>query len=206
MAPLAATRSADVAFVMTLAGPAITPVALDNGNLRHTLERQGLAREDVEEAMVVKRLSDHFARTREGWEESVAGWEGAAGKPWQPVFSHAGLPPSRDAWYSCYWRGMMTYDPVSALRVLQTPVLAIFEQLDTTVRPEVNVPIREKALEDADNKQASIVVLPRANHALLEVDSDHLRELAEATRFPPALQSSILGWPRPRIALEPPTR
>jgi len=51
-----------------------------------------------------------------------------------------------------------------------------------------------------------VVVLPPANHVLLEVDRGELRELAGATGFPPALQSAILEWLRPRIALAPPTR
>ena len=206
VAPLAATRSADVAFVVTLSGPAITPVELDTTNVRHELERQGVAREEVEQALSLKRISDRFARTGEGWEEFLAGLERAAGKPWQPMFSYAGVPPSRDAWYWRYWRGMTAYDPLSTLRALRTPVLAIFGQFDTTVRPDVNTPLWEKSLEEAGNRQASIVVLPRGNHPLLEVERGELREIADATGFPPALQPTILEWLRPRIALVPPTR
>jgi pimeloyl-ACP methyl ester carboxylesterase len=100
---------------------------------------------------------------------------------------------------------MMDYDPLSALRVLRSPVLAIFGQFDTTVRPDVNTPLWRKALEEAGNRQASLVVLPRANHALLEVERGEVREIADATGFPPGLQSTILEWLRPRIALVPPT-
>lgn len=206
VAPLAAARSGDVAFVITLSGPAITPVELDNTNVRHELERQGVSRDELEQAIALKGLSDHFARTGEGWAEFLAGLQRAAGKPWQPLFGYAGVPASRDSWYWRYWRGMMAYDPLVALRVLRTPVLAIFGQFDTTVRPDANTPIWEKALEQAGNRQASIVVLPRANHPLLEVERGELREMADATRFPPALQSTILEWLRPRIALVPQTR
>jgi pimeloyl-ACP methyl ester carboxylesterase len=206
VAPLAATRSADVAFVVTLSGPAITPVVLDNTNVRHELERQGVPREEVEQAIALKGLSDHFARTGEGWEDLLAGLEGVAGKPWRPLFGYAGTPPSRDSWYWRYWRGMVAYDPLPTLRALRTPVLAIFGQFDTTVRPDVNAPLWEKALQEAGNRQATIVVLPRANHPLLEVERGELREIAEATRFPAALPSTILDWLRPRIALAPPAR
>jgi hypothetical protein len=206
VAPLAATRSGDVAFVITLSGPAITPVELDNTNVGHELEQQGVSRDELEQAIALKGLSDRFARTGEGWAEFLAGLERAAGKPWQPAFGYAGVPPSRDSWYWRYWHGMMAYDPLSALRVLRTPVLAIFGQFDTTVRPDVNTPIWEKALTEAGNRHASIVVLPRGNHPLLEVERGELREIADATRFPPALQSTILEWLRPRIALVPPAR
>jgi hypothetical protein len=101
---------------------------------------------------------------------------------------------------------MTAYDPLSTLRALRTPVLAIFGQFDTTVRPDVNTPLWEKSLEEAGNRQASIVVLPRGNHPLLEVERGELREIADATGFPPALQPTILEWLRPRIALVPPTR
>jgi dipeptidyl aminopeptidase/acylaminoacyl peptidase len=205
VAPLAATRSGDVAFVITLSGPAISPVELDMTNVRHELERQGTPRDEVERAIGLKRLSDHFARTGEGWDEFLAGVGGATGRPWGPMFSYAGAPPSREAWYWRYWRGMMDYDPLSALRVLRSPVLAIFGQFDTTVRPDVNTPLWRKALEEAGNRQASLVVLPRANHALLEVERGEVREIADATGFPPGLQSTILEWLRPRIALVPPT-
>lgn len=204
VAPLAATRRSDVAFVITLSGPAVTPVEGDNTNVRRELEQQEVAPDELEQAMALKGLSDHFARTGEKWEEFLAGLERAAGKPWQPLFGYAGVPPSRDAWYWRYWRGMVAYDPLPALRVLRTPVLAIFGQFDTTVRPNVNVPIWEKALHEAGNRQASVVVLPRANHPLLEVGLGELREIAEATRFAPTLQSTILEWLRPRIALAPP--
>jgi pimeloyl-ACP methyl ester carboxylesterase len=195
-----------VAFVVTLSGPAVTPAELDITNVRHELERQGVATEEVEQALTLKRLSDHFARTGQGWEEFLAGLERAAGKPWQPMFAYAGVPPSRDEWYWRYWREMTAYDPLSTLRALRTPVLAILGQFDTTVRPEVNAPLWEKALAEAGNRQARVVVLPRGNHPLLEVDRGELREIADATGFAPGLQSTILEWLRPRISLVPPAR
>ena len=206
VAPLAATRSGDAAFVITLSGPAITPVELDNTNVRHELERQGVSRDEIAQAIVLKGLSDHFARTGEGWAEFLVALERAAGKPWQPMFGYAGVPPSTDSWYWRYWRGMMAYDPLSALRVLRTPALAIFGQFDTTVRPDANTLPWEKALLEAGNRQARIVVIPRGNHPLLEVEHGELREIADAARFPPELQSTILEWLRPRIALVPPRR
>ena len=107
MAPLAATRSGDAAFVITLSGPGITPVELDNTNVRHELERQGVSRDEIEQAIALKGLSDHFARTGEGWAEFLVGMERAAGKPWQALFGYAGVPPAPDSWYWRYWRGMM---------------------------------------------------------------------------------------------------
>lgn len=206
VAPLAATRSRDVSFVITLSGPAITPVELDDTNVRHELEWQGVSGDDLEQAMELKRLSDHFARTGEGWEEFLAGYRRAAGRPWHPMFGYAGVPPSRDSWYWRYWHGMMAYDPLPVLRRLRTPVLAIFGQFDTTVMPDANTPKWEKAMKEAGNRQARIVVLPHANHPLLEVERGELREMADATRFPPALQSTVLEWLRSRVSLPPATK
>lgn len=100
----------------------------------------------------------------------------------------------------------MAHDPLPVLRQLRTPLLAIFGQHDTTVMPDANIPRWEAAMKQAGNRQARFVVLPHANHPLLEVERAELREMADATRLAPELQSTILEWLRARAVLVPTTR
>ncbi|WP_420449083.1 alpha/beta hydrolase [Candidatus Palauibacter sp.] len=67
-----------------------------------------------------------------------------------------------DGLQSPWYRYFLTYDPAESLRGTRVPVLALFGELDLQVLPEQNRGPMEEGL--AGNPDATIQVLPRANH------------------------------------------
>src|SRR4051812_38738695 len=57
------------------------------------------------------------------------------------------------------------YDPAPTLRRLKTPTLAVFGELDNNIVADKNKAAWEAALKVAGNKDYTLAILPKANHA-----------------------------------------
>src|SRR5258708_5870278 len=60
------------------------------------------------------------------------------------------------------------YDPAPTLRQLKVPTLAVWGELDNNITAEKNKPAWDAALKAAGNRDYALVVLPKANHDMLE--------------------------------------
>ena len=65
---------------------------------------------------------------------------------------------------SPWFRFFLDYDPLPNLTLVKCPVLALYGLKDLQVSPKVNVPLLQKALQEAGNTQADVRELPELNH------------------------------------------
>src|SRR5262249_49540243 len=61
------------------------------------------------------------------------------------------------------WR-LIRYDPKPILKRTAIPMLALFGEIDAYVPPKENVDLMRQYLDEAGNKNASLVIIPRVKH------------------------------------------
>jgi uncharacterized protein len=164
VAPLAASLSKDVAFIINVSGAGVPPYQQVTYQAEAQMRRDGFSETEIAEAVAYMNLKWEVARTGgEGWDKLQVATQNAGGKKWlaraQPATKLEDIVPS--------WKLQMGYDPMPALEKVKCPVLAVFGELDTlTPVTETTVNYR-KGLEKAGNKDVTIKVFPNADHALL---------------------------------------
>jgi len=94
---------------------------------------------------------------------------------------------------SPWFRFFLDYDPVPTLQKVKCPVLALNGEKDLQVSAAENLPVIQKTLEDAGNKNVTTKSLPTLNHLFQHADSGTPTEYGaiEETISPEVLQ--IIG-------------
>jgi pimeloyl-ACP methyl ester carboxylesterase len=206
VAPLAATRSTDVAFLVMLAGPAVT-----GEEIRHA--------QDSVMALLGGASLDYVAADRF---VSQAIYDALKAEPNDSLAlvrireaadaAHRRLPPARQRLVDSAWAGvnaeqawrplvtpwfryLLTYDPRPALSRVRIPVLALFGEKDVQVPPAQSVPPMEAAFRAAGNGDATVRVFPGLNHLFQHAETGLVAEYGriEETIAPEVLQA-IGDW------------
>ena len=98
---------------------------------------------------------------------------------------------------SPWFRFFLDYDPLPNLKTVSCPVLALYGQKDLQVAPKANLPLLQKALQEATNSRAETRELPELNHLFQHAYTGTPAEYAaiEETFSPEAL-TLIVDWVR----------
>jgi pimeloyl-ACP methyl ester carboxylesterase len=165
--PIAAGRSADVAFVIAVGG------CLDfEGQMRyfraHVFRRAGLSRAtlDIANKLFLAQI-DFNNRVRSGR-----------------------LPAPQWVRDSC--RFEFDLDQQSVWRQVSQPVLAIYGERDRQVPPAENAAALAAALKQSGNRDFTLVVYPGASHAIGKTQSGELGE--EWTGYVPEYLNDMTDW------------
>lgn len=164
VAPLAASLSNDIAFIINVSGAGVAPYQQVTYQAEAQMRHDGFSETDIAEAISYMNLKWEVARTGgKGWDRLQAATQNARDKKWlaraQPATKLQDIVPS--------WKLEMGYDPMPALEKVKCPVLAIFGELDTFTPVAETKANYEKGLRKAGNKNLTIKLFPNADHALL---------------------------------------
>jgi pimeloyl-ACP methyl ester carboxylesterase len=204
VAPLAASRSKDVAYIVLLAGTGVpgdevlirqnelmsraagvSEAAIQAGLagqravldlIKAGADSAALWEKGTELArMQMAALPDSVRPSREMADQMMAAQLGGVTKPW--------------------FRFFVGYDPRPALRRVTVPVLVLNGELDLQVSPDQNVPEIEKALKEGGNRDVTVRRLRGLNHLFQQAKTGALREYSaiEETMNPAALET-IRDW------------
>jgi pimeloyl-ACP methyl ester carboxylesterase len=202
IAPWAASRSSDVAFIVLLAGTGLPGEEIMYSQARAGLEKGGasekhlaferqlqsrlfaLVRAEKDNAVVQKKSGEIF-------DEELAKVDDAARKDLSNA--KATLTAQTRALTSPWFRFFLAYDPRPALRKVKCPVLALNGEKDFQVVPKANLPAIEAALREGKNKDFTTKELPKLNHLFQTCTTGLLTEYGtiEETLAPVALE--IIG-------------
>lgn len=96
---------------------------------------------------------------------------------------------------SPWFHFFLDYDPLPNLKLVKCPVLALYGQKDLQVSAKANLPLLQKALQDAGNTQADVRELPGLNHLFQHAYTGTPAEYAaiEETFSPEAL-TLLADW------------
>jgi pimeloyl-ACP methyl ester carboxylesterase len=173
IAPLVASRSKDIAFIVLLAGPGVPGHEILYTQSARSLELVGTPPEML---ALLRTLQDRlFAAVRAERDLAVAAKRFRA--EMEEVLSKLSEEEKKQAEGAlavlgvdaglvlCPWgRFFLDYDPRPALRQVSCPVLALNGAKDVQVLPKVNLPEIEAALKEAGNKDVTLREFPNLNH------------------------------------------
>ena len=204
IAPMVASRSSDVAFVVLLAGPGIPSSELmvmqgalisraggdTEAEIRRTsaLQREMFAaiRETADSTALHARLREIAAR----FQASLTAEERA-----QPGFSDATMAAAMNALVSPWYRWFIRYDPAPALRATRVPVLALNGALDLQVPADENLAAIGRTLRAWGNRDVTVEKLPRLNHLFQTATTGSPREYGEIEEtMSPAVLQRVTAW------------
>jgi pimeloyl-ACP methyl ester carboxylesterase len=169
-AALAASRSSDVAFVVLLATPALPGEQILFRQAELIAEAMGAPHEAVDQNRqmqervfaIVKQEKDPAViekKIRALVDPTLAQLDASQRKAAEAAMAGQ-IAMARSAWF----RFLLTYDPAATLAKVRQPVLATTGELDLQAPPDDSLPVIEKTLKAAGNKDVQVVKLPGLNH------------------------------------------
>jgi uncharacterized protein len=195
VAPRAAARSADVAFVVVEAAPTLTPLEHERLRVRSQLQADGFAWQDVARALALLDLKFSVARSGEGWERLQAELARARSEGWIEYIN----PPTSLESLRWHWDHVLSYDPIPALTSLRVPMLVLYGDLDTIVPPRVHRQRMEEAVRAASGANVTILEFARANHGFFEAITGGRAEQPRLSAFVDGYFAARTDWVLARV-------
>jgi uncharacterized protein len=197
VAPLAASRSSDVAFVIVESAPAVTPLEHERLRVRSQMRADGFSSAEIGNAMAFMDLKFDVARTGKNWERLQSAMTRAeqAGVGWLAYVN----PPSSLESLQWHWANVLAYDPMPALERLACPILVLYGELDTVVPASENRKRMEAVLKRSGNQDATIKVFERANHGFFTAITGGRREAPSLKGLVPGYLDARVNWLRQRV-------
>ncbi|MCD4845726.1 MAG: alpha/beta fold hydrolase [Methanosarcinales archaeon] len=161
IAPMAAVRSGDVAFIVMMGGPGVAGEEILYLQTELLLRSEGVSDDEIaKEREVQSRIFDVVKNETDN---------AAAEKKLNEILDEIEMPKENklaeiERCLSPWFRYYLTYDPKPTLINVQCPVLAIIGEKDLQVPSRQNLPAIEEALRTGGNKDYTIMELPGLNH------------------------------------------
>jgi len=208
VAPIVAVGSADVAFIVLLAGPGLP--GEDILYLQSALVARAMGAPDEQVAYnrrlqgqlfeVIKAEEDRATRIQRM--DSVLRRQ-VAELPEDERLAAGFTPEVAEEWverqitsFSGPWfRYFLIHDPRPVLRQVTVPVLAINGTLDLQVPSEVNLQAIEEALREAGNERVTLIELPGLNHLMQTARTGVPAEYADIEEtISPTVLELVSAW------------
>jgi pimeloyl-ACP methyl ester carboxylesterase len=161
IAPLIASRSKDVAFIISGAGSAVPVYESEINSITNQVRAQGISGNELAEATEFIKLLINVMRTGQGWEQFDKAVERVRETKWFPMLH---VPP-KDHWMWAFHKRIYDYNSADYWAQVSVPVLVIYGERDLYVPVTQSTLNIERALSKAKNRDYTILVLPRASHA-----------------------------------------
>lgn len=204
IAPLAASRSRDVAFIVMMAGTGLPGAEILKMQGLLIWKAEGLSGADLKAARDSQaRAIEIFLHEKDAkaaslkmaaaMKEVLAAMPESARKAAEDagIFSDAAI----DRWNNAWFRSFLAYDPRPALRQVRCPVLAINGEKDLQVPPKENLAEIEKALRDGGNRDVKTVAFAGLNHLFQPCKTGSPSEYARIeTTLAPEVLTTIADW------------
>ena len=206
--PLAASQSDKIAFVVLLAGPALTGEEILYLQGEAIIRAGGGSDEDVALQRALQEQMFRAIRTDEGWdsvrallrqqiEQSMADIpeEQRAELPNQEDLATQRIAAAVQNVQTPWFRFFIDYDPLPTLTRLRIPILAIFGEHDLQVPAQINYDVMGDALAAAGHPDYTLRIIPGVNHLFVPSETGSPAEYATQDKtFPPEFLDLITEW------------
>lgn len=193
-APLAASRSADIAFLAVVSGGALTPAQQELWEMRTRLEGAGFGPEEIARALDLQRRLNDFYRSSEGGDEVLAAVRRVQEREWFQVafeLSPDEIPDSLDQVRYTHDPTELDFDALPLLPRVRCPMLFLFGAQDRLVPPFRSAERIRHALSGRKGPDFRVEVLPGADHLLLVWP---LGRQVPIPRFAPGYLRTLTRW------------
>ncbi len=205
IAPIAAARSKDVAFIVLLAGTGLPGIDILKAQAELIAKAEGASESELKYSreaqrraldIFLKEKDEKVARTKlvAAMKEMLAALPEAEKK----ALAEAGGEVSEgmiDQFNNAWFRSFLTFDPRPTLRKVRCPVLAINGEKDLQVPCKQNLAEIDKALKAGGNRHVKTIAFPGLNHLFQPCKTGSPSEYSriEMTIAPEALKA-IGDW------------
>lgn len=187
IAPLAASWSEAVAFVIDVVGAATTLAEQVSWEMYHTFREAGVRGAALENALTLQVLGEGYLRGEVDWRTYEGGLREALAGPAADVAR--GFPQTADAWQWQFFRRVMDYDPIPHWRKVTQPVLVLYGEDDHNAPTVRSVYRLIRVWRETGHAAAGVRVFEGAGHALWDPDSDPHRP-----RLHPDVIATLDAW------------
>jgi uncharacterized protein len=200
VASLVAHESADVAFIVSLAGFVVNFEEAILGQLSEQLRQRGKNEDDIdlERALrkkiysIVKENIDSVLMVEKLWsvydelsEEEVARLN------WPKARHESQIKQVMSPW----WHYNLCLDNHKMLMAIKCPVLALYGELDKQVIPGQNIPFVEEAFKNGGNSNFEIMNLSGLNHMFQKANTGEINEYIKIEEtISPIVLDIISDW------------
>jgi len=187
IAPMCASSSKDVAFIVMMAGDGVRGDKLLTRQIQAIGAASGGGGKDSDQTSQFVSAEYDILSNPQNTDPTQLLVKKAADQGLSPAKTMVLLSP--------WFRYMITYDPQTALVKVKCPVLAIDGSLDLQVDPTQNLPAIEAALRDGGNADYTIKELQGLNHLFQPAKTGAPSEYAEiTTTIDPTVLELIGDW------------
>jgi acetyl esterase/lipase len=174
IAPLAARRSADVAFLVNISGSAVPIVEQVIDEVEKLAQRAGFTQEQVDRVNALHRKAADYALSGGGWEAYAESLERALESD---LASHGVVEPfprTPDHWVWAWARAVGPYDPLPHWRASTAPAVIAYGAQDTQIHVAESVDLL-LGLPTPAGAPRTVLVFSDSGHGLREPSSHRIR-------------------------------
>jgi dienelactone hydrolase len=182
VAPLAASQSSEVAFLIEVGGCQLPAWQQDLFRVEAELRADGFKEADIAKARELAELRMDLMRKGEAFEELDETQKALMARPWFEYVHYC----DRKRFES----GKITveFDPGPCWEKVHCPVLALFGEKDTSCPAQPSIDVIRKGLEKAGNGNLTIKTFPRADHRITVSETGGRKEAAQRAKTRPAAE------------------
>ncbi|MCY4780768.1 alpha/beta hydrolase [Sphingobacterium sp. UT-1RO-CII-1] len=210
IAPMAAIKSNDVAFIVSLAGLGVTGMEIMQKQMKAfnkqlELNAEERVRSDEFIEMLLGLAAKHpdneelkpiFAQEMQAWMDKQPddflmkmGFKGEEG--------NRNIDQTAGRFFMPWMRYFLKYDPAPILEQLKIPVLALNGEKDVQVTAAENLAGFERSLKKAGNENFKIMSFPNLNHLFQTAETGAVSEYMDIEEtFSPQVLEVMLNWIR----------
>jgi len=201
LAPLAASQSSNVNFLVLFVPPAVSPADQETTRRLNAMRAEGFSTQEIETASKYLELQMRATKSDADWDSYAHASDEIKTRPWFEIVGHH---ESRDSDDYRWCKLNMNYDPIPALERVRCPVLALFGERDDNVTVEPNVRLMESALQRGGNNEVTMKVIPTGDHGLRPVATTGTQTpLHKAVGTVPGVWSGIGEWLHTKKIVQP---
>jgi pimeloyl-ACP methyl ester carboxylesterase len=158
---LAASRSPQAAFAVSISAPMTTPDVQMNFAVANILRIKGYSPTDIDQAIAARTAVDDYLRGKRDRATAQEVLDAASAKPW---FEHIYMGKTFKDPDQSRWAKEMRHDPLAVLDTVKQPALVIYGSAD----PWVPVQISAERLRatSAQHPNIEVAVIAGADHAM----------------------------------------
>ncbi len=198
IAPMVATKTNDVAFIVLLSGPGIVgeQILYEQGKLIN--KAAGLTDEQAQQNQKMQETIFNIILTEtdslikiERLQKALSNGMYFMMNDEQKAAVDNQIKTLNNTWFKFF----LQYDPYPTLVKLKCPVLALNGEKDLQVPPKENLAAIEKALTEGGNKNFKIMEIPGVNHLFQTCETGAIDEYAQIEEtISPAVLEILLDW------------
>jgi hypothetical protein len=213
IAPLVASRSPTIAFIVLIAGPAVPGDTLILFQLESQMRQGGADSVTMVKALAQQRRVFSCVKSGAGWESVAAEMKSELAKsmasmtpeqrksfPDSAAFINANVEARLGGAKTPWFHYFVTYDPAPVLEQVPCPILALFGELDYQVPVSINKVPMEASLGKSRTKDWKVQVVPGANHLFQKAVKGYPSEYPTLKKeFIPGFLELLAHWITDRV-------